>query len=89
MAIPDGVLVLPEWTVIVEVKLAHTEAVWEQLMERYLPLVKCLTSAPLRGVEICRSYDPAIPLPGRHTLIDSLHRPPGCAGDLEVMQWRI
>lgn len=88
-AIPDGVLVLPYWTVIVEVKLAHTEVVWEQLMERYLPLVSRLTDAPLRPVEVCRSYDPAVPLPGSHTLIDSLHRPPARMGELEVIQWRI
>ena len=87
-AIPDGILALPSWTIIVEVKLAHTEAVWEQLMERYLPLIKCLTYAPLRTVEVCRSYDPAVPLGGPHTVIESLHRPPPRPG-LEVLRWRI
>lgn len=88
-AIPDGILVMADWTVIVEVKLAHTEVVWEQLMERYVPLVARLTDAPLRPVEICRSYDPAVPLPGPHTLVESLHRPPSVMGQLEVLQWRI
>lgn len=88
-AIPDGVLTLKDWTIIIEVKLAHTEVVWEQLMERYVPLLSHLTDAPLRPVEVCRSYDPAVPLPGPHALVDSLHRPPLASGVLEVLQWRI
>src|SRR4249919_2744922 len=41
-AIPDGLLYLNGVAIITEVKLAHTEAVWEQLMERYRPLVRLL-----------------------------------------------
>jgi len=86
-AIPDGLLYLdPAWFVVIEVKLAHTELVWDQLMERYRPLAKLIHPAlKVRTVEICRSYDPAIPVP--HSLITSLHS--GCSPGLEVMQWRI
>jgi len=90
-AILDGLLriVGPEGpeTIIVEVKLAHTERVWDQLMGRYLPLVRALESGRrIRTVEICRSYDPAIVLPGPHTLTTSLHKP---GTGLEVLQWRL
>lgn len=84
-AIPDGILYLSGTPVIIEVKLAHTELVWEQLMERYLPLVSRLHAGKYpRAVEVCRSYDPAINVP--HSLITSLHKP---SDGLEVLQWRI
>jgi hypothetical protein len=86
-AIPDGILRLADEIFILEVKLAHTERVWEQLMERYLPLVRVLEpQRRVRTVEICRSYDPAVQLPGPHTKIESLHKP---GSGLEVLQWRI
>jgi hypothetical protein len=88
-AILDGLLFLPQWTVIIEVKLAHTADVWEQLMGRYLPLVRILTGRPVRPVEVCRSYDPSTSLPGPHSLITSLHRPALPLGGLEVLKWRI
>lgn len=85
-AIPDGLLYLHDTVCIIEVKLAHTAAVWEQLMERYVPLVTLLhVQSPVRAIEVCRSYDPAIDVP--HTLITSLHS--GCAPGLEVLRWRI
>jgi len=94
-AILDGLLRLDDQVLIIEVKLAHTERVWEQLMDRYLPLVGALEpGATIRPVEICRSYDPAVRLPGLHTLITSIHENglwPGrapCVG-LEVLRWRI
>jgi hypothetical protein len=88
-AIPDGLLYphgnLSEvW--IIEVKLAHTEMVWDQLIERYLPLIQILhPGARVRTIEVCRSYDPAVPVP--HNLIASLHEQ--SAGGLEVMKWKI
>jgi len=94
-AILDGLLRLEHEVLIIEVKLAHTERVWEQLMLRYLPLVRALEKGrQIRTIEICRSYDPAVVLPGPHTLIESLHRRPllergAAAKGLEVLQWRI
>jgi hypothetical protein len=86
MAIPDGILRLQDVLWILEVKLGHTERVWEQLMERYVPLVRALEPGRrIRAVEVCRSYDPAVNVP--HTLITSLHS--GCSPGLEVMQWKI
>lgn len=90
LAILDGLLYLDGGPVIIEVKLAHTERVWEQLMERYLPLVERLHphTCP-RSVEVCRSYDPAVPV--AHTLITSLHdsRRHLAPRELEVLRWRI
>jgi len=89
-AIPDGILYLDGVPVIIEVKLAHTETVWEQLIERYLPLVERLhPRTPVRAVEIARSYDPAVPV--AHTFITSLHETTrrAAARELEVMRWRI
>ena len=86
-AIPDGVLRLGDTILVIEVKLAHTERVWEQLMGRYAPLVRILEPhLRLRTIEVCRSYDPAISLPGPHTLTTSLHKP---GTGLEVLQWRL
>ena len=86
-AILDGLLRLDDQVLIIEVKLAHTERVWEQLMLRYAPLVRVLEPRlRLRTIEVCRSYDPAISLPGPHTLTTSLHRP---GTGLEVLQWKL
>jgi len=86
-AVLDGLLHLGPETLIVEVKLSHTERVWEQLMVRYRLLVtKLLPSQRIRTVEICRSYDPSIQLPGEYRRITSLHRP---GHGLEVLQWKI
>ena len=88
-AVLDGLLHLGPETFIIEVKLAHTERVWEQLMVRYKTLVKALCPTQrIRTVEICRSYDPSIELPGAYMKIASLHRPANTAG-LEVLQWKI
>lgn len=86
-AIPDGVLWVDGWVIVIEVKLAHTANVWPQLMDKYLPLVKMLEPRTrIRTVEVCRSYDPGVLLPGPHTLIGSLHRD---GRGLEVLQWKI
>ena len=86
-AIPDGILRFGQWVLVIEVKLAHTERVWEQLMMRYLPLVRALEpQRQVRTIEVCRSYDPAISLPGPHTLTTSLHKP---GTGLEVLQWKL
>ena len=88
-AVLDGLLHLGPETFIIEVKLAHTERVWEQLMVRYKTLVRALCPTQrIRTVEICRSYDPSIALPGAYARIASLHRPASTAG-LEVLQWKI
>ena len=85
LAIPDGILRLPGETIIVEVKLSHTELVWEQLVERYATLVRILEPRSIvRTVEVCRYYNPDVPVP--HELIHSLHR----SGEgLEVIQWKL
>jgi hypothetical protein len=94
-AIPDGILRIGDTLWIIEVKLAHTVRVWEQLMDRYVPLVRALEpQRRIRAVEVCRSYDPAVILPGPHALTTSLHRSAprsGRGGDhsLEVLTWRI
>ena len=92
-AILDGLLRLPNETVVIEVKLRHTERVWEQLIERYGPLVRQLEAGRVRLVEICRSFDPAVAIPCRR--ITSLHEGHACVPApeaqprLEVLTWRI
>lgn len=92
-AIPDGVLRIDESVVIVEVKLAHTAGAWTQLMDLYVPLISMIEPrAHLRPVEVCRSYDPAVVLPGSHELIESLHTSrASCArrDRMEVLRWKI
>lgn len=88
-AVLDGLLRLDGPTgpelLIIEVKLAHTVEVWDQLMIRYLSLVKLLEPrSRIRTIEVCRSYDPSVDIP--HSVIDSLHRP---GTGLEVLRWKI
>jgi hypothetical protein len=88
-AIPDGILRLGDEIFIIEVKLAHTERIWEQLIERYAPLVRILEPQRLvRTIEVCRSFDPAVVVPGPFMRINSLHRRPQTDG-LEVLQWKL
>lgn len=87
-AVPDGILYLDGEAVVTEVKLAHTELVWPQLVTKYRALVRLLhPTLRVRTVEICRSYDPAVPV--AHSRITSLHSGALAPAGLEVLLWRI
>ena len=87
-AIPDGTLRLGDILLIVEIKLSHTERAWWQLTRLYAPLLRELfPTLTIRGVEICRSYDPNVVFPEPQHFIQSLHAlPPRGVG---VLQWKI
>lgn len=87
-AIPDGILSLGRTTVVIEVKLSHTERAWWQLRRLYLPLLRCLLPATQRvvGVELCCNFDPELRWPEAFTILKSLHTTPS---ELGVLQWRI
>lgn len=89
-AIPDGLLILPHLrrVIIVEVKLAHTERAWWQLFRLYSPLIVALYPGyTTRAVEICRSYDPAVTLPGPVSY--AVKRDDLLPGMMGVWQWKL
>jgi len=87
-AIPDGLLAIDDYLVIVEVKYTHCELAWWQLKRLYSPLLVTLyPGRHIRHVEICRSYDPSVVFPGSHGLVTSLHALPEVG--VGVIQWRI
>lgn len=87
-AIPDGLLDVGNYLLVIEIKLTHTEKAWWQLERLYAPLVQHLfLNRRILLVEICRSYDPTIQFPLPHERITSLHAP--SIPHVGVLQWRI
>jgi len=68
-------LILGDRIVVVEIKLQHMpEAGW-QLNDLYRPVVRVEHDGmPVSCLEICRSYDPAMPFPVPFDLIQSLEK---------------
>lgn len=63
VAIPDGIVNLPERNqlIIVEVKLQHTHDGYRQLNDFYAPIVKAaLPAYDIRLLEVCRTFHPNI-----------------------------
>lgn len=88
-AIPDGLLRIENYLVVVEIKLSHTERAWWQLNRLYAPLLAQLVNpgTAIHTVEICRSYDPEIRFPGPFSVAKSLHKlQPNVTG---IIQWKI
>lgn len=87
-AIPDGILRIGRTLVVIECKLTHTERAWWQLQKVYIPLLSRLTQddVVVRGVEICRNFDPDLKWPAPFDVIDSLHR---TSERLGILQWRL
>jgi hypothetical protein len=86
-AIPDGLLDLGDRVVVVEVKLTHCEKAWWQLNRLYVPLLRQLTSKPLWGCEVVRTYDPDVIWPGPHVITKSLHK--WDTGNTGVIEWKL
>lgn len=62
--VPDGLILLDKFTVIVEIKFQHMIDAWYQLRQLYEPVVAALNrDVETRVLEICRSFDPATPFP--------------------------
>lgn len=87
-AIPDGLLSLPGTTVVIEVKLTHTDRAWWQLARLYIPLLRHLAGRDVRlvGAEICFNFDPDTKWPEPFQVISSLH---SLTSGLGVLQWRL
>lgn len=76
-AIPDGVLLVPSTKelVVVEVKLRHTTEAWFQLNRFYVPIVqKAFPTLKVVPLELVKSYDPGVMLPGRSSVVEHLDR---------------
>lgn len=87
LAIPDGLLRVRDFVVIVEVKYSHTSLAWWQLRRLYEPLLRHLTSATLVPLEICKSFDPSVVVPEPVSLISSLDEI--APGKMQVLQWKM
>lgn len=90
--IPDGLLNLPGRVIIVEIKSQHMPEAWWQLDQLYRPVIQQRRPlCPVLCLEICRSYDPAMPFPAEFNLFASLGEaimsPP--AVTLGVLPWRL
>lgn len=91
---PDGLLVLEDLTAIFEVKIRTMASAWWQLSHLYAPVIdKALRPQRLALVQIFRSFDPAVLLPGPHTLLPTLSLevlygvPPGRV--IQTCVWRL
>lgn len=86
-AIPDGILMLGNCVVVVEVKYTHTEFAWWQLKRLYEPLItRIYPGKTIRCVEVCHTYDPGT-IFHAHRLVESLHALPET--DVGVIQWKL
>lgn len=60
----DAVLPCADGVIIFEVKIRGTGDAWWQLHQKYRPVVEQAIGKPARAlVQICRSFDPAVPYP--------------------------
>jgi len=76
--------------VIFEIKLQHMPEAWWQLRKLYQPVVEeYYKPRAISVVEVCRSFDPAIPLPEDIELIDDIQGfIAAAAGNFGVLRWR-
>lgn len=61
--IPDGVFFHPKHLVVFEVKAQHMPEAWWQLRKLYQPALEFKIRKPVYVVEVCKSFDPAMPFP--------------------------
>ena len=69
---PDLVLFVGKQIWVFEVKVSHTERAWWQLFRLYLPAVEFAYARSARAIEITKSFDPAVTIPGDHRLVFNL-----------------
>lgn len=71
--IPDGVFLHPQFSILFEVKSQHMPEAWWQLRKLYQPAMEFKRPGkPCYVVEVCRSFDPAMPFPEQVELIQDL-----------------
>jgi hypothetical protein len=58
---------------IFEIKSQHMPEAWWQLEQLYRPVLRARRPlCPIVCVEVCRSYDPAMPFPAEFRLLSSI-----------------
>lgn len=93
--IPDGIILLADRAVLVEVKLSHMPEAWWQLKRLYEPVVRNWSRAaglPIQFVEIVRSFDPAVPFPAPVHLfadLDEVISGPVLSNEFGVLVWKL
>lgn len=88
MCRPDGLITFFDSMVIVEIKVQHMPEAWWQLRKLYQPVLEAYTSKVVRCLEICRSYDPAMPFPEEFELIEDLSSWLQSSSTLGVFRWK-
>jgi hypothetical protein len=88
--VPDGVVLNPSRTFIFEFKFQHMPEAWWQLRQLYEPVLRSFNrDAETYVVEVCRSFDPAVPFPEPVRLVDDLmeyiNRP---FKEFAVLRWK-
>lgn len=74
---------------VIEVKSQHMPEAWWQLRRLYQPVVERLWPArQLEVLEICKSFDPAMPFPEKVVQVSNVHEALGLHGKFGVLQWR-
>jgi hypothetical protein len=89
LIIPDGIYGVPTHFILFEIKSQHVPDAWWQLRQLYQPVLRCLSHLEVFCVEVCGSFDPAMPFPEPIEWIEDLaeyvKRPSRKFG---VFQWR-
>jgi len=62
-AFPDGVMFLPDRTVIFEIKSQHMPEAWWQLQKHYRPVLEAFRVQPVQLIEVVKSFDLQMPFP--------------------------
>lgn len=90
---PDGLWLLPDRHLIVEIKLTHMPEAWWQLRRKYEPLIRVWNrgEVPVQVLEIVSEFDPATPFPELPKLFPSLDallsQPP--SSHFGVLKWKL
>lgn len=70
---PDGVLLCGSLAVVFEVKARFCAEAWWQLRRLYSSVILCAHQPSVLGLcVVCKSYDPSVPFPERHVVVDDI-----------------
>jgi hypothetical protein len=87
--VPDGLLLLPNVTIVFEIKSQHMPEAWWQLDQQYKPVLEARNKwRPVTCIEVVKSYDPSMPFP---CSVDLLQPDEILAyrGKFGVVQWKL
>lgn len=87
-AFPDGLLLLPERTIIIEIKRQHMPEAWWQLRRHYSLVMERYRVQPIQCIEIVKDFDCAMPFPEPYVLHSSIHEALAYGvNDFGVVKW--